>query len=156
MPESGPVRLNLTSKKPRFPASAFVVLFAVFSSVLEAAHFMRVRSLSSVSKNVRSDFGLSGHGLSRSLLGGDRAVNRQLVGLRVELRVARKTRQRFVSRLTRLDEQGSIQQVIEGNVKRWKQWATGGLGEYAEQLSLDDEDIDGFLQSLRCRVTPSR
>jgi len=32
----------------------------------------------------------------------------QRCGLTVELRVAKKTRQRFVSRVTRLDEQGSI------------------------------------------------
>ena len=40
-------------------------------------------------------------------------------------------------------------------VRRWEQWATGGLGEYAKQLTLDD-DVDGDLQSLRCRVSPSR
>ena len=79
----------------------------------------------------------------------------QTVGLTVDLRVAKKTRQRFVSRVTRLYEQGSISEVIEGYVRRWKQWARGGLGEYAKQLTLDD-DVDGHLQSLRCQVSPSR
>ena len=73
----------------------------------------------------------------------------------VQLRVAKKTRQRFVSRVTRLYEQGSISEVIEGYVRRWKQWARGGLGEYAKQLILDDVAC-GYLQSLRCRVSPSR
>ena len=74
----------------------------------------------------------------------------------VQLRVAKKTRQRFVSRVTRLYEQGSIhQKMIEGYVRRWKQWARGGLGEYVKQLILDD-DVDGYLQSLRCRLSPSR
>ena len=69
-------------------------------------------------------------------------VNKQRCGLTVELRVAKKTRQQFVSRVTRLYEQGSIhQKMIEGYVRRWKQWATGGLGEYAKQLILDD-DLD--------------
>jgi len=80
----------------------------------------------------------------------------QPVGMTVQLRMAKKTRQRFVSRVTRLYEQGSIhQKMIEGYVRRWKQWATGGLGEFAKQLILDD-DVDGYLQSLRCRVSPSR
>jgi hypothetical protein len=79
----------------------------------------------------------------------------QPVGLTVQLRVAKKTRQRFVSRVTRLYEQGSIIEVIEGYVRRWKQWATGGLGEFVKQLTLDD-DACGYLQSLRCRVSPSR
>jgi len=56
--------------------------------------------------------------------------------------VAKKTRQRFVSRVTRLYEQGSIHQaMIEGYERRWKQWATGGLGEYAMQLTLDDDVV---------------
>ena len=77
-------------------------------------------------------------------------------GLTVQLRVAKKTRQRFVSRVTRLYEQGSIhQKMIEGYVRRWKQWATGGLGAYAKQLMIDN-DVDGYLQSLRCRVSPMR
>ena len=79
----------------------------------------------------------------------------QPFGLTVQLRVAKKTRQRFVSRVTRLYEQGSIIEVIEGYVRRWKQWARGGLGEFAKQLILDD-DVCGYLQSLRCRVSPSR
>ena len=80
----------------------------------------------------------------------------QTVGPTVDLRVAKKTRQRFVSRVTRLDEQGSIhQKMIEGYVRRWKQWARGGLGEFAKQLIFDD-DACGYLQSLRCRVSPSR
>lgn len=74
----------------------------------------------------------------------------QTVGLTVQLRVAKKTRQRFVSRVTRLYEQGSIhQKMIEGYVRRWKQWARGGLGEYAKQLILDD-DACGYLQNLGC------
>ena len=155
-PESGTVRLNQTSNKPRFTASAFVVLFAgFFGRVVEAGDFLRVLSLSSVIKNVRSGFDLSAHRLSRSLLGGDTLVNRQRCGLTVDLRVAKKTRQRFVSRVTRLDEQSSISEVIEGYVRRWKQWARGGLGEFAKQLTLDD-DACGYLQSLRCRVSPSR
>ena len=79
----------------------------------------------------------------------------QPVGLTVDLRVAKKTRQRFVSRVTRLDEQGSISEVIEGYVRRWKQWARGGLGESAKQLTFDD-DVAGYLQSLGCRESPSR
>ena len=74
----------------------------------------------------------------------------------VQLRVAKKTRQRFVSRMTRLYEQLSIHQaMIEGYVRRWKQWARGGLGESAKQLTFDD-DVDGYLQSLGCRESPSR
>ncbi len=80
----------------------------------------------------------------------------QPVGLTLEMRVAKKTKQRFVSRLTRLYEQGSKHhRMIEGYVRRWKQWATGGPGEFAKQLILDD-DVDGYLQSLRCQVSPSR
>ena len=82
-------------------------------------------------------------------------VNRQRCGQTAELRVAKKTRQRFVSRVTKLYEQDSISEVIEGYVRRWKQWATAGLAEYAKQLILGD-DVDGYLQSLRCRVSPSR
>jgi len=63
------------------------------------------------------------------------AVTRWLIDNRceqtVQLRVAKKTRQRFVSRVARLYGQGSISEVIEGYVRRWKQWARGGLGEYA-------------------------
>ena len=78
------------------------------------------------------------------------------VGLTVEMRLAKKTKQRFVSRVTKLYEQGSKHhRMIEGYVRRWKQWATGGLGEFAKQLFLDD-DVDGYLQGLRCRVSPSR
>jgi purine nucleoside permease len=82
---------------------------------------------------VRSGFGFSGRRLSHSLLGGETVVNRQRCGQTAELRVAKKTRQRFVSRVTKLYEQDSISEVIEGYVRRWKQWATGGLGEYAKQ-----------------------
>ena len=78
-----------------------------------------------------------------------------LCGLTVQLRVAKKTKQQYVSRVTKLYEHVLISEVIEGDVRRWNQWATGGLGEYAKQLILDD-DVDGYLQSLRCRVSPSR
>jgi len=76
-PVSGTVRLNQTNYKPRFTASAFVVFFAVFYSLSEAGDFLRVLSLSRVSKNVRCGFGPSGHRLSRSRLGGDTLVNRK-------------------------------------------------------------------------------
>ena len=45
--------------------------------------------------------------------------------------MAKKTRQRFVSRVTRLYEQGSISEVIEGYVRRWRRWVTSGLGVWA-------------------------
>lgn len=73
----------------------------------------------------------------------------------VELSVAKKTTQRFVSRVTKLYEQGSIQQLIESDVGRWKQWAAGGLGPFARQLKLDD-DVDGYRRSLQCQVNPLR
>ena len=66
-------------------------------------------------QNVRSGFGLFGHRLSRSLLGGDTLVNRQSCEQTVQLSVAKKTRQRFVSRVTKLYEQGSIHDAkVEG------------------------------------------
>ena len=80
---------------------------------------------------MRSVFGLSRRRLSHSLLGGDTVVNRQPRGPTVTLRVAKKTRQRFVSRVTRLYEQGSIIEVIEGYVRRWRRWVTSGLGVWA-------------------------
>ena len=87
---------------------------------------------------------------------GQLPTKSNICGVTVQQRVTtNKTRQRFVSRVSRLYEQGSIIEVIEGYVRRWKQWARGGLGEYAKQLILDD-DVDGYLQSLRCRVSPSR
>ena len=135
-PVSGTVRLNQTSKKPRFSTSAFIVLNGGFYSLCEATHFQRVLLPASVIKNVRSGFGLSAHRLSRSLLGGDTLVNRLRRGLTVEIRVAKNTRQRFVSRVTRLDEQGSIHHaMIAGCVRRWKQWASGGLGEFTNQIT---------------------
>ena len=41
----------------------------------------------------------------------------QPVGLTVDLRVAKKTRQRFVSRVTRLDEQGSIHHASDRELR---------------------------------------
>ena len=63
-------------------------------------------------------------------------------GLTVQLRVAKKTRQRFVSRVTRLYEQGSISEVIEGYARRWRCWARSGLKQWATLLTLDDGDDD--------------
>ena len=84
---------------------------------------------------MRSGFGISVHRLSRSLPGGDTLVNRQPLWTDGGVAGGQKPRQRFVSRVTRLDEQGSIhQKMIEGYVRRWKQWATGGLGVFAKQL----------------------
>ena len=65
----------------------------------------------------------------------------QPVGLTVDLRVAKKTRQRFVSRVTRLDEQGSISEVIEGYVRRWRRWVTSGLDVWATQLRVFDDAL---------------
>ena len=63
------------------------------------------------------------------------AVTRLLIGNHcgqiMGLRMAKKTRQRFVSRVTRLYEQGSISEVIEGYVRRWRRWVTSGLGVWA-------------------------
>ena len=107
-----------------------------FYSLCEATHFQRVLLLASVIKNVQSGFGLSAHRLSRFLLGGDTLINRLRRGLTVEMRLANKTRQRFVSRVTRLDEQGSIHHaMIAGYVGRWKQWASGGLAEFTKQIT---------------------
>jgi hypothetical protein len=147
--------LNQTSSKPRFTASAFVVLFAGFCRVLEAGEFMRVLSLSRVSKNMRCVFGLSGRRLSRSLLGGDTLVNRQSCGQTVQLRVAKRTRPHFVSRVTRLYEQGSIHEVIEGYVRRWRCWARSGLKQWATLLTLDDV-VDDCLRIQRWLASPLR
>ena len=57
------------------------------------------------------------------------------------LSVANKTRQRFVSRVTRLDQQGSISEVIEGYVRRWRRWVTSGLGVWATQLRVFDDAL---------------
>ena len=47
------------------------------------------------------------------------------------LTVAKETKQQYVSRVTRLYEQGSISEVIEGYVRRW---VTSGLGVWATKL----------------------
>ncbi len=49
-PQNRTVRLNQTSKKPRFFSSAFVLLDAGFYSLLETGDFQRVLSGSRVSK----------------------------------------------------------------------------------------------------------
>jgi len=71
------------------------------------------------------------------------------------LSVANKTRQRFVSRVTRLDEQGSISEVIEGYVRRWRCWARSGLKQWATLLTLDD-DVDDCPRIQLCLVSPLR
>ncbi len=66
-PASVPHRLQDDHPKPRFYASALVVLWAVFCSLLEGGNFQIAFSVFLESKNVRSGFGLTAPRLSRSL-----------------------------------------------------------------------------------------
>lgn len=53
--------------------------------------------------------------------------------LTMQLLMATKTKQRFVLRVTRVYEQGSIPRVIEGYVRRWKHWAAAHPSPSPEQ-----------------------
>ena len=50
------------------------------------------------------------------------------------LSMANKTRQNFVSRVSRLYEQRAIRNRIDGYQRRWRRWVTSGLGNWSKKL----------------------